>query len=467
MAGAPEHVTIDRLETLRHYRAAIAFAGAIMFLGAQTAPEPPRAAPPTELVLVIRGDAGAPPHYAVPDFTALTSDKETQNAARLIAEVVFADLSFEREYDLIPRDTYQTIDPSSTGGAIPFDRWRELGADGVVTGTVRKIGNTFQVEMRLYNVRARGVALGRVYDNVSLRNPRAAAHAISDEIHETQSGLRGVARTRLAFISDRDNEQIADRFEPAKVKEVYVADYDGANQIRLTSNRRLNVTPAWSPDARSIAYASYTLIHPQILVSHIYRGTREALTDEVTSAYSPAFSPDGSRVAFVSHRDGDSEIYVMNRDGSHVRRLTNNNAIDSTPTWSPTGTQIAFTSGRSGSAQIWVMDADGLNVRRISYGESSADKATWSPAPFNEIAYAGQSGSGYDIKIYDVATGDIRTVTDGAGSNESPVFSPNGRHLAFMSTRAGGTHIFTIARDGHNLRQVTLRGRNTYPDWSR
>jgi TolB protein len=421
----------------------------------------------TEISVVIRGEDGAPPHYAVPDFIALTSDKETQDAARLVAEVLWADLSFEREYDLIARDTYQTIEPLGPNEAIAFDRWRELGADGVVKGTIKKTGNTFLVEMRLYNVRVRAVAFGRVYDNVPLRNPRAVAHTISDEIHQTQSGVRGVARTKLTFISDRDNERLVDRVAPGAVKEVYVADYDGANQNRVTANRRLNVTPSWSPDSRSIAYASYTLIHPQIIVSNIYQGTRQTLTPGTSSAYSPAFSPDGTRIAFVSLRDGDSEIYVMNRDGSNLRRLTNNNAIDSTPTWSPTGAQIAFTSGRSGSAQIWMMDADGLNVRRISYGEKSADKATWSPAPFNEIAYAGQSGSGYDIKIYDVVSTETRTITDGSGSNESPTFSPNGRHLAFMSTRTGRAQIFTMTRDGRNLHQVTRTGANTYPDWSR
>ena len=95
----------------------------------------------------------------------------------------------------------------------------------------------------------------------------------------------------------------------------------------------------------------------------------------------------------------------MNHDGSAVRRLTNNNAPKSTPTWSPTGSQIAFTSDRSGSPQIWVMDADGLNVRRITFSESWADRATWSPAPYNEIAYSARSGPGFDIKIFDVASG--------------------------------------------------------------
>jgi TolB protein len=454
--------------TVRNFCVAAAGLGAMAILGAQ-APPPPQQ-PPTstefELKTTIHGEPGVPPHYAVPDFIALTNDKETTDAAKLIAEVLFDDLAFEREFDMIPRDTYRTIEQTTTTETIAFDRWRELGADGVIKGSVKRTGNTFQVEMRLFNVRARAVALGRVYDNVALRNPRAVSHTMSDEIHQTQANLRGVARTKLTFVSDRDNERVIDTVEPRTGKEVYVSDYDGANQMRVTSSRRLNVAPSWSPDGRSIAYTSFSRIQPQIIVSNVYQGTRETLTDEKSGAYFSVFSPDGSRIAFMSERDGNSEIYVMNRNGSGVRRLTNNTAIESSPTWSPTGTQIAFTSGRSGTAQIWVMDADGLNQRRLTFGESAADKATWSPAPFNEIAYAAQTGPGYDIRIYDVATSQKRTMTDGVGTNESPAFSPNGRHIAFISSRLGKMHIFTMARDGKGLRQITRTGNNTYPNWS-
>ncbi len=438
-------------------------------VAAQTPPaqEPAAPASQSEISIAIRGEVGAPPHYAVPDFIALTSDKETVDAAKLIAEVLWNDLTYEREFDMIPRDTYKTIDQTNSTETIAFDRWRELGADGVVKGSVRRTGNTFQVEMRLFNVRARGVALGRVYDNVSLRNPRAVAHTMSDEIHQTQSGLRGVARTKLTFISDRDNERVVDTVETRTGKEVYVADYDGANQMRVTANRRLNVTPSWSPDGRTIAYSSYTRIHPQIILSNVYQGTRETLTDEKSSAFFPVFSPDGNRIAFMSQRDGNPEIYVMNRNGSGVRRLTNNSAAEASPTWSPTGTQIAFTSDRSGSPQIWVMDTDGLNVKRITFGESWADRPTWSPAPFNQIAYSARSGPGFDIRIYDVANNTTSTLTDGAGTNESPAFSPGGRHIAFSSSRLGKVQIFTMGRDGKNLRQITRSGNNTFPNWSR
>ena len=448
----------------------VACVAGIALVVAQNAPTQPAAPPPGQQTVYdagrITGDIGAPLHYAVPDFIPLTPDKETADAARVLAEVLFNDLAFEREYDMIPRDTYKTIEQAATADTIAFDRWRELGADGVVKGSVRRTGNTFQVEIRLFNVRARGVALGRVYENVALRNPRAAAHAASDDIHQSQSGLSGVAKTKLTFVSDRDNERVVDTVETRTGKEVYVTDYDGANQMRVTANRRLNITPSWSPDGRSIAYSSYMRIHPQIILSNVYQGTRQALTDEKSSNLMPVFSPDGSRIAFMSQRDGNSEIYIMNGDGSSVRRLTNNPAGDVTPTWSPAGTQIAFTSDRSGSPQIWLMDTDGVNLRRLTLGESHADRATWSPAPYNEIAYSARTGPGFDVKIYDVASGQTRILTDGVGTNESPAFSANGRHIAFSSTRLGKVNIFTIARDGKGLKQITRAGNNTFPNWS-
>ena len=77
-----------------------------------------------------------------------------------------------------------------------------------------------------------------------------------------------------------------------------------------------------------------------------------------------------------------------------------------------------------------------------------------------------QAGGGYEIRIFSFTTRESRSVTDGIGSNESPAFAPNGRHLAFTSDRTGRPQIYTIARDGTDLRQITTTGSNKYPNWS-
>ena len=158
----------------------------------------------------------------------------------------------------------------------------------------------------------------------------------------------------------------------------------------------------------------------------------------------------------------------MNRDGSNVRRLTNHPAIDITPTWSPSGHADRVHVGPHAARRR------STSMRRRRLGPAAADARSRTP-----IGRRGRRrrstrsrtrrapGPGYDIKVIDLATRQVRQLTFGEGTNESPAFAPNGRHLAFTSTRAGKTQIFTIARDGKDLRQITRAGNNYQPDWSK
>ncbi len=445
--------------------------GLIILAASPAGQQQPPPTQPQEFSGKISGNTGGSPRLAVPDFLAGTPDAETKAIAATVGQVLWNDLDFEREFNMIPRDTYASIPVPASLEAVPFDRWQELGADGLVIGTVRKTGTVVTVQVRLFNVAGRTAAFSKEYSGTAA-NPRVFAHTIADEIHKLQRNLTGVARTKLTFSSDRDGERMRGTVYSRGVKEIYIADYDGASPRRITVNRSLNINPVWSSDGKAIAYTSYRRNNfPDIFIQRIYEGTPPESpahgTDRIHNLL-PAWSPDGTKLAFMSFRDGNAEIYVMDTNGGNLRRLTRHPGIDSTPTWSPAGNSIAFTSDRSGSPQIYIVDADGLNQpRRITTQESWADRATWSPAPFNEIAYAARSGPGFDIKIYDVAAGTTKQVTSGEGSNESPAFSPTGRHLAFTSTRAGNEQIFVVARDGNGLRQITREGRNFTPNWSR
>ena len=438
---------------------------------AQQPTPPPAPQQPASVELKISGDPGSQTRLAIPDFITSATDRETQDAAKVVGQVLWDDMNYEREFYMIPRDAVKSIPVNATLDDVNFDRWREIGADAVVLGSVQRVASGIRVEVRLYGVRARQQIMGREYTG-AVANPRLYPHTIADEIHKAQVNLRGVARSKLTFSSDRNRDRVVGSVESRDVKEIYISDYDGANQRRITINRVLNLTPSWSPDGRSIAYTSYRRGFPDLVISNIFAGTMEepakgcvAASGQACQNYLPVFSPDGQQLAFASSRDGNPEIYVMNRDGSNLRRVTHNPAVDFTPTWSPSGTQIAFLSDRSGSPQIYTMSPDGTGVRRVSF-ESYADRPTWSPAPYNEIAFTARTGPGFDIKVLNIESSETRQITFGEGSNESPAWSPNGRHLAFSSTRAGRSQIFTVDKDGRNVRQVTRDGNNQTPHWS-
>jgi TolB protein len=438
--------------------------------------QPPAATPPAPqqqsgtVTTRLTGSSGGPPKLAVAGFIPLSNDAETVAAAKTLTDVLWDDIAYEREYYMIGKDAIASIPKHTSVDEVPLDRYREVNADGVVAGTVRRTNNGIVVQVRLIQVATGQSAFGKEYSG-SVANPRRFAHTIWDEMYKQQLQGRGVARTRLTFSSDRDAERLKGPGVNRDVQEIYLADYDGANARKVTNTRTLNITPTWSPDSQIIAYTSYRPsggmgTFQDIVLSYIETGQRTtpANGDPQKQNYLPIWSPDGSRIAFTTNRDGNPEIYVMNRDGSGLRRMTNHPAIDVSPTWSPSGNQLAWVSDRTGSGRIYIMNADGTGQRVLINEE--AYRPTWSSEPFNEIAYAAKTGPGFDIKVFSFGTGESRRITDGIGSNESPAFAPNGRHIAFTSTRNGKVQVYTIARDGNDLRQITREGNNKYPNWS-
>ena len=323
---------------------------------------------------------------------------------RRSAQVLWDDLSFEREFYLIPRDTYATIPVARSPEQIPFD---------ALARARRRRRRLRQRPADRRQRPRRGAAVQRAHAAVGVREGvhghRQQSPALSrtrSRTRSTSSSGRSRGRAHEAGVLVRSQPRARRRHgQNRDVKEIYIADYDGANSRRITTNRQLNIMPVWSPDAR----ASPT--------RRTGAATRTSSWRSSTRAFSRSRRKAARRTAadVFAGRDAD-RVHVEPRrqprdlrdepDGSNVRRLTNHPAIDTTPTWSPTGTQIAFTSDRAGQPQIYIVGADGLNLRRLTTTESYADRPTWSPAPFNEIAFAARTGPGYDIKVYDLATGD-------------------------------------------------------------
>ena len=169
---------------------------------AQQPPQPPAPQQPPEISVPITTEGGAAPRLAVPDFIPLSPDAETVATAKTIGQVLWDDLNFEREFAFIPRDVYSSIPKATSFTDVPFDRWRELNADGLIVGTVQKMPAGFRVEMKLFNVRTRQAVYknGRSGDN-ELR--QAHARAMRDRVQVLDARKWQKARMTNEAVSRR------------------------------------------------------------------------------------------------------------------------------------------------------------------------------------------------------------------------------------------------------------------------
>jgi Tol biopolymer transport system component len=223
--------------------------------------------------------------------------------------------------------------------------------------------------------------------------------------------------------------------------------------------------PGWSPDSQSIVFSSEVgTSKGDLFIMKADGSDRQPLVSDAANEGSPAMSPDGRRLAFESDRDGNVEIYVMDLGTKAIQRLTHDPAEDRSPAWSPDGSRIAFTSDRGGraSADLYTMKADGSDVQRLS-----TTTAHWAPqySPDGTMIAFQQDR---DVQILDLATGASRQLTSDPQNGMNPTWSPDGRRLAFVTTRNGKAEIFAMQADGTGPAVLVSipRGNVIDPRWS-
>ncbi len=392
--------------------------------------------------------------FALPSFAA---SGPAQAMAAEIHDVLEADLKYSRIFQVLPKSYYayiKTLDPRS----IVYKDWESIGAAVLLTGEVSlAAGGDIVFERNFYDVKSQKTIIPGKRYQAKKTDLRYLAHKTADEILKAYSE-KPLFTSKIAFVSNRDGND-----------ELYMMDYDGANQTRLTFNKVTDYTPAWSPDAAHIAYMSYQQQTAGIYILDVYEGKRTAVSLRGGN-FSPAWSPDGKKLAFSSTFEGNAEIYVADIEFGptrvgRIRRLTFNPSIDTAPTWSPNGREIAFTSDRGGTPQIYIMDVDGSNVRRISMGASWNDSPAWSPTG-DRIVYVARVDNLFDLYVYSIRSTSFQKLTETNARNESPTWSPDGRHIVFTSNMKGGTQLWSVDLDGANLRPLTAKGDNKLGDWS-
>lgn len=263
---------------------------------------------------------------------------------------------------------------------------------------------------------------------------------------------------RIAFSSDRDGDL-----------EIYAADPDGSDPVRLTTNPADDRNPAWAPDGSQLAFDSDRDHTREIyLVAADGTGTTR-LTDEADGAHSPAWSPDGSRIAFVAHCDetDSDDLFVMNADGTGRAAVTTSTDVDEYgPAWSPDGSQIAYIDRLTRSDEMYsrvsAIGADGAGPTALLTTPGEIGCAAWSPDG-SRVAYDVTRPESGGIFVLDLETGDTARVRGTDSGDAAPAWSPDGSRLVV----ADGTGLAVVdPATGTRELVITGTGQNACPAWS-
>lgn len=183
------------------------------------------------------------------------------------------------------------------------------------------------------------------------------------------------------------------RWEFPESMEIFAADLDGKNLVRLTD------TPGYDAEG--------------------------------------SYSADGTKIVFTSFRDGDGEIYIMDADGKNPRRITHAKGYDGGPFFSPDGKRIIYRSDRKGNdlLQIYINNTEGTAERALTDNEFVNWGPYWHPDGRHIIYATSRHGhSNYELYLMDVDSGKEERITYHEGFDGLPVFSPDGKRLMWTSS---------------------------------
>ncbi|NBV85296.1 MAG: biopolymer transporter Tol [Verrucomicrobia bacterium] len=337
------------------------------------------------------------------------------------------------------------------GAGIAQTVQRDLQLSGVFivggpnTGRYQVSGASSGATLRgLLLERGGGTLLERSYSGSS----RAQAHAFANDIVEAITGVRGIAGSRLGFVANRTGH-----------KELYLVDADGSNQVQLTRDGLISVSPRLSADGRRIAYTGYQSGYADVYEIDLGSGSRRRIMKYPGTNSGAAYSPDGSRFAVTLSKDGNPELYVTNSSGDSPRRLTMTPGVESSPTWSPDGSEIIYSCDTGGSPLLYRISASGGSPSAIRTGYAYNTEPNWSPDG-KKLAFTVRNGGSFQVAVVEFGTSGVRLL----GEGQNPVWGPDSRHLAYAQ---GSSLVILDVVSQQRSSIVTGLGQISEPTWTR
>ena len=405
----------------------------------------------SELVLEITKGSDNPYSLALLNFDG------SETKIYQVSKIVKNDLNRTGEFRIL--DNKQLLSIPTNEDNLNYSDFKLLGIDYIVMGSLEEedISNISAV-YKIFSVQKESqLRTSTVYGVPN--KLKQLAHYISDGIYEEITGLKGVASTRLLYVTEEFSGGIS-QFK------LNVADADGSNeQILLRSNEPI-ISPSWSPDSKQVAYVSFETGMAKVFIQNIATGKREIVLENKFQISSPSWSPNGKFMSLTLYQDGNAEIYILNLKNKNLTRLTNHYSIDTESSWSPNGSKIMFTSGRSGSPQLYEINLKKFNAKpqRITFEGNYNAKGSYLPNG-EGVVFVHRKNSNFQIALKYFNENFVRPLTN-SQLDESPSISANGNVIIYAISENETGLLAGVTLSGARFRLPMKKGEVREPSWS-
>jgi TolB protein len=345
----------------------------------------------------------------------------------IVRSVVRRDLELSAMFELIPESkappgNYQFDD------AVDVDAWKKVGAEVIVKVAARKLPprageNRIEVVGLAYlPEHGKEPVYERRFQTAS-DEIRMTAHRVTDALLGAITGRPGGFSSRFAF-STRWGQG----------RRLMTMDADGEGLVGVTDPKLTAISPTWGPDG-VLFYSESRDYSPFRLLAFTGTGSQRLDLPFKTSIYASALAPDKKTLAVAVAQDAQSHIYVGTLGSTDWKKVSTTD-IATSPAFSPSG-KLAWIGGgaKQGSQRVYI---DGKPVSPDGY--TAAAPTFCDTEDGVRLVYSVAVGNDrQDLVMSDEHGRGLARLTQGQGSNYAPACSPDGRLIAFFSTRRGSS----------------------------
>jgi Tol biopolymer transport system component len=306
------------------------------------------------------------------------------------------------------------------------------------------------------------VAVAWTLERSQARSLVAAGGVPAPVLHPLRSV--SIAATAIAFLLIVAGVYLARR---------RAAPAPGPRLVQVTFEGGIEEFPAWSADGKQLVYAAQVGPVRKLFRKDLSGGAPAQITQGPFDDLQPAWSPSADRVIFIRAREeghklqpGDpfgvwagADVFSLDVRTGKEERLIESAA---NPAFSPDGSRIAVDAEFAGPRRIWLVDAQGHNPLQATTDTSEEVvhlAPRWSPDG-KKIVFQNAQRTKYDVRVVDLESKKLSSITDDFPADIRPVWSPSGKFIYFTSDRGGGYNIWRAPVDENGgvrgpLEQVT------------